>query len=61
MKRKKSRGFADVTGPLRMAGPVSDRTDGSTKASEAIAGRSVSWQQDMLHVLIPVMSWPQSM
>jgi hypothetical protein len=60
MERKRSRGFAELIGALRMAGPVGGTTDGSTKASEAIAGRSV-WQHDMLQELIPAMSWPQSM
>jgi hypothetical protein len=32
---------------------------GIKKATLAIAGPSESWQQDMVHAVIPLISWPQ--
>jgi hypothetical protein len=61
MERGKSEGFANSIGDLIAATSAFATGGGSTKAIEAISERSVSWQQDIVHAVIPAISFPQSM
>jgi hypothetical protein len=59
--RSKSNGFANSMRDVVAATVAAVICGGSTKAIEATKERSESWQQDIAHSIIPVMSWPQSM
>ncbi len=61
MERRKSKGFANSIGESIAIDAATATDGGSTKAIEVTSGRSESWQQDMLHAIIPDMLCPQSM
>jgi len=59
--RSKSNGFANSMRDVVTVTVAAITGGGSTKVIDATNERSESWQQDMAHSIIPVMSWPQSM
>jgi len=42
-------------------GAGTDADAGNTKATGATRGRSLGWQQDIVHAVMPFLLWPQSM
>jgi len=58
--RRKSRSFTGSIGDLIATGAKTTSEEGSTNAMAATIERSESWQQDIEHAIIPVISCPQS-
>jgi len=59
MARGKSAWFRIAVARVAATGAEKEATGGIKKTTLAIAGPSESWQQDMAHAVIPLISWPQ--
>jgi hypothetical protein len=59
-ERRNSAGFEELTVATIATGSVNVATCGITKTPDVTVACSFSWQHDILHPIMPLISWPQS-
>jgi hypothetical protein len=59
-ERRNSAGFEELTVATIATGTIKDANCGITKTPDGTAACSLSWQQDILHPIMLLISWPQS-